>query len=205
MGDGRMKGALVCAAQRDRVTIRIDGDAGGQIVVGDGNTVTSTSVPAHQAKPAPPQRPYGGKPTRVFVSYVRDDLDVVDRLAAELTAAGFDVWIDHARLAPGMRWKAEIHRAIAAGDFFLACFSPRYWKPESYMNEELLVAVERLRTMPRNRTWFIPVKLAECELPDYPIGPGETIGNALQYADFGADWALAMCQVIAALGASPTR
>jgi hypothetical protein len=48
------------------------------------------------------------------------------------------------------------------------------------------------------------VKLAECELPDFPIGPGETIGDALQYADFGADWALAMGQVIAVLGPSTT-
>jgi hypothetical protein len=192
---------VMCAAHRDRVTIRVDGDLGGQIVVGDRNTVIGTSQ--HRTKPAPPPAIGNSTRKRVFLSYVRDDRDTADRLADDLVAVGYDVWIDHQRLCPGMRWNAEIRNAIETGDFFVACFSPHYWRPESRMNEEVLVAVERLRRMPRNRTWFIPVKLADCALPDHPIGPGETIENAMQYADFGADWAEALRQVIAAFG-SPT-
>jgi len=44
----------------------------------------------------------------------------------------------------------------------------------------------------------------ECPLPDLPIGPDETIADALQYADFGADWNTALRQVLAVLG-SPYR
>jgi len=179
--------------------IRIGGDVTGQFVVGNGNTTVSGSPVPRPKAPVPVASP--GR-TRVFVSYVREDLDIVDRLVAALLDAGYDVWIDRDRLLPGMRWKAEIKNAIAAGDFFLACFTPRYWKPESYMNEELLAAVERLRLMPRSRSWFIPAMLEECELPDHPIGPGETIANSLQYADFGTDWDLAMSQVVAVLGPS---
>jgi hypothetical protein len=67
------------------------------------------------------------------------------------------------------------------------------------MNEELIVAVERLRLMRRDRTWFIPAMLAETELPDHVFGPNETIVGDMQYADFGKDWEEALRLVIAVL------
>jgi hypothetical protein len=180
--------------RRDPVTIRVDGDVSGQFVVGNGNTVSGSPRPDVVRRPAP----VGG--TRVFVSYVREDLVLVDRLVAALRDAGYDVWTDRGNLLPGMRWQQEIRKAIESGDYFLACFSPRYWKPLSYMNEELALAVARLRLMPRTRSWFIPVVLERCELPDFPIGPGETIADSIQYADFAADWETALRQLIAAIG-----
>ncbi|HEX4703547.1 MAG TPA: toll/interleukin-1 receptor domain-containing protein [Pseudonocardiaceae bacterium] len=137
---------------------------------------------------------------RIFVSYVREDLALVDKLVHDLRAAGYDVWTDRSRLLPGRRWKSEIKKSIADVDYFLACFSPRYWKDQSYMNEELIAAVERFRLMPRNRDWFIPAMLAECELPDHVFGPNETIAGDMQYADFGKDWDEALRQVIALIG-----
>ncbi|HKN56389.1 MAG TPA: toll/interleukin-1 receptor domain-containing protein, partial [Amycolatopsis sp.] len=139
---------------------------------------------------------------RVFVSYVREDAADVDRLVLALRKAGYDTWLDRNRLEPGMRWKSAIRDAIRRGDSFLACFSPRYWKSRTYMNEELIVAAEQLRLMPRNRSWFIPVVLEKCELPDHPIGPGETIADSLQYIDFSRDWDDALSRLIAALGPS---
>jgi hypothetical protein len=179
---------------REPVRIRVDGDVSGQFVVGDNNTVSGAPRPAPPA--SAPVR--GG--TRVFVSYVREDLATVDRLVAALRDAGHDVWIDRGSLLPGMRWQQEIRKAIESGDYFLACFSPHYWKPQSYMNEELALAVARLRLMPRTRSWFIPIVLEPCELPDVPIGPGETIADSIQYADFTADWDAAVRQLVAALG-----
>jgi len=43
------------------------------------------------------------------------------------------------------------------------------------MNEELAVAIEELRVRSRDRTWFLPVVLAGGEVPDRPIGAGETL------------------------------
>lgn len=152
-----------------------------------------------EAAPAP-----ASTTKRVFVSYVERDLAAVELIVTALRQAGYDVWIDRSRLLPGRRWKSEIKKAIADGDYFLACFSPNYWKPQTYMNEELIHAVERLRLMPRDRDWFIPVKLAKCDIPDFPIGPGETLADTLQYVDFSRDWDEAVRRVLAVLG-SPTR
>jgi hypothetical protein len=68
------------------------------------------------------------------------------------------------------------------------------------MNEELIHAVERFRLMPRDRDWFIPAVLEDCELPDIAFGVGENIANAMQYAHFGRDWGTALHQVMAVLG-----
>jgi hypothetical protein len=139
------------------------------------------------------------KHKRVFVSYVGEDLDLVERLVLDLRQAGYDVWMDRSRLLPGQRWRQQIKRAIATADFFIACFSPRYWKDQTFMNEELIVAIERFRLMPRDRPWFIPAMLAECELPDHAFGPNETLAGDMQYADFGTDWHAALRRVLAVL------
>ena len=131
---------------------------------------------------------------------MREDLPIVNRLVNALRNAGYHVWIDDTNLLPGMRWKSEIRDAIANGDHFIACFSPRYWQSETFMNEELAIAVERLRLMPRNRAWFIPVMLATCTLPDHPIGPGETLADSLHYVDLSTNWQAGMAKIIASLG-----
>ena len=136
---------------------------------------------------------------RIFISYVREDSGPVDRIAAALRGSGFDVWLDRTHLVAGMRWKSIISKAIRSGDYFIACFSARYTsRYETYMNEELIIAVERLRSINRSRQWFIPVKLDECTIPDYGIGPGETLEN-LHYLDFSQDWDAALAELIRAL------
>jgi signal transduction histidine kinase len=124
----------------------------------------------------------------IFVSYVRENQDVVRRLVEDLQAAGATVWVDWKDLRPGERWADVIRRAISSGDYFLACFSSESCARESsHMNEELQIATEELRRRPLDRVWFVPVKLGSCEIPAYGIGGGETI-RSLQWVDLHKDW-----------------
>ena len=117
----------------------------------------------------------------VFISYVSENIEIVDRLYQELKLHGIEVWRDRDNIAPGLRWKREIRRAIQQGAFFIACFSKEYdERDQTYMNEELAIAIEELRQRPIDQAWFIPVKLNECEIPDRDIGGGETLRD-LQY------------------------
>jgi hypothetical protein len=126
--------------------------------------------------------------SHIFISYVRENADKVDRLVTSLRSAGAPVWLDRNELMPGQRWQDSIRQAIQAGAFFVACFSKEYLgKNRSYMNEELLLAIEELRKRPSDRAWFIPVLLSECSLPDRSIGPGESL-QSIQYADLFSDW-----------------
>lgn len=107
----------------------------------------------------------------VFLSYVREDAALVDRLQHFLETKGVTVWRDRDSLIPGENWKTTIRRMITEGCFaFIACFSSAsVTKAKSYMNEELSLARDELRS--RNTTnWFVPVMLTDCTLPDLDIG-----------------------------------
>lgn len=144
--------------------------------------------------------PMGNSSVRhVFISYVHDNEEIVQRLCGELTRRGLEVWRDKAEIRPGHRWQNAIANAIDKGDFFLACISKEYnQKNESYMNEEITLAIERLRRQPRSRAWFIPV-LMSGEIPAWPIGAGETLRN-IQWVDLNdATWNNGINQILQVL------
>ena len=110
----------------------------------------------------------------VFISYVREDSDRVDKLQRTLQAAGIPVWRDTADLWPGEDWRIMIRRAITDNALvFMACFSrASLARGKSYQNEELTLAIEQLRLRSPHDPWLIPVRFDACEIPDRDIGGG---------------------------------
>lgn len=148
----------------------------------------------------------------VFLSYVRDNARVAEKLAADLEAAGVRVWLDRTRLGPGERWREAIRKAISAGDLFIACFSRQFaLRQKSHMNEELTLAIEELRRRSADRAWFIPVVVDDSEVPDRDIGSGASLRD-LQWVDLSSNWAEGVASIAAvalrkqsqALGSSGT-
>jgi hypothetical protein len=136
---------------------------------------------------------------KVFISYVKEDSVLVNKLVDALNVHGIDTWIDKTNLTPGTRWKTSIRKAIEGGDFFIACFSENYNnRAKTYMNEELTFAIEELRMRPTNRIWFIPVKISECEIPDKEIGAGETL-NSFHYVELFKDWNGSIRKIVRAI------
>ena len=112
----------------------------------------------------------------VFLSHVREDAERIERLASGLEARTIKTWIDRQQIKPGQRWKKAIEDAIRSGAFFVACFSKAsVARTRSYMNEELQIAIEEVRLRPTETSWFIPIRLDDCEIPDRPIGPWITV------------------------------
>jgi hypothetical protein len=123
-----------------------------------------------------------------FVSYVREDLAKVEWLEHMLEAAGIPVWRDKTSLRSGDDWPAEIRNAISRdAQVFIACFSSHSAaRQESYMNEELLLAIERLRLRRPHDPWLMSVRFDECKIPEFELGAGRTLAS-IQSADlFGA-------------------
>jgi hypothetical protein len=136
---------------------------------------------------------------RVFLSYVRENSTTVDRLAAELRDAAIDVWLDRTHLIAGQRWADVIRKSIVDQDFFVACFSSEYAQREqSFMNEELSLAIEQLRRRHRDHRWFIPVRLDESSIIDYPIGGGDTL-RSIHFVDLSSEWSAGIQQLLRAL------
>lgn len=124
----------------------------------------------------------------VFISYVHEDHLNVQRLAEQLDAAGVKVWLDRDQLTPGQRWPTAIRHAIEEGAFFLACFSKHSAaRRRSYMNEELVIAIEELRKRPSDRAWFLPVLFDPATVPKRDIGAGETL-HSIHQVPLYEDW-----------------
>ena len=141
--------------------------------------------------------------SRVFISYVRDDAVVVDRLAAALRKARLHPWVDRKDLAGGQRWKAAIRKAIQEGAGAVVCFSSHYSaRQKTYMNEELTLMIEELRQRPTDKSWFIPVRLDDCTITDRSIGAGETLHD-LQRIDLFPDWDDGVRRIVKALRPPP--
>ena len=101
-----------------------------------------------------------------FISYVRENKNVVDRLATGLKSRGVTIWLDRNDIQPGTRWKQAIKDAIRNGEFFLACFSKEFnARKRTHMNEELTLAIDELKLRPAEKTWFIPILLNETTVP----------------------------------------
>lgn len=133
---------------------------------------------------------------KVFVSYVRENSAEIDSICAEFKRSNIKYWLDRDQIDPGKLWKKAIRDAINDGGYFLACFSRDYEKrSETYMNEELLVAIEILRTKSYDSGWFIPIKLSECEIPDMEIGAGKTL-NDIQCLNLYEDWETGLQRLI---------
>src|SRR4051794_37873026 len=114
----------------------------------------------------------------VFISYVRENVVLIDRLASELKSRGVIVWLDRNDIEPGARWRDAIKNAIRDGKFFIACFSREYnERHRSYMNEELTLAIDELRERPSSRTWFIPVLVNETSIPSRRISSAEDLSD----------------------------
>lgn len=127
-------------------------------------------------------------PGHAFLSYVRQDSALVDRLDRRLTDAGILVWRDTANLWPGADWRRQIRQAITDNTLaFIACFSRASTRREkSYQNEELALAIEQFRLRNSNFPWLFPVRLDDCDIPDLDIGGGRTL-SSLQRADLFGD------------------
>jgi len=129
-----------------------------------------------------------GSVTHAFISYVRENSEIVDRLASELKSRGIEVWLDRESIYPGVRWKDAIHKAIQEGAYFIACFSNEFnKKQESYMRGEISLALDRLRQMPRERAWFIPVVLDEATIPYIPISDYDKLSD-IETVSLSKDW-----------------
>ena len=144
----------------------------------------------------------------VFISYVSENWTEVKKVYDVLKSHDLEVWIDRNDIKPGSRWKDAIRKAIRDGTFFIACFSKEYNKRnDTYMNEELTIAIEELRQRPTDRVWFIPVQLNKCKIPDRNIGAGETLHD-LQHVKLYKDWddgIQRIIEVIQSESPEPTR
>jgi hypothetical protein len=129
---------------------------------------------------------------KVFLAYVVEDAEAVERLYTDLVAHAVDAWMDRKRLLPGQNWPRSIEHAIAVSDFFIACFSQGATGKRGSFQSELRYALDCARRLPLDEVFFIPVRLEECHLP-------ARIVREFQYVDLFPNWEKGLHRILAAI------
>jgi hypothetical protein len=118
---------------------------------------------------------------KVFVAYVVEDQTPAGKLYDELSAAGFDPWMDQRKLLPGQNWPRAIENAIETSDFFVPCFSSRSVSKKGGFQAEIRYALDCARTVPLDEIFIVPIRLDACPIP-------RSIEREIQYIDLFPDW-----------------
>jgi hypothetical protein len=101
---------------------------------------------------------------KLFLSYVREDIQRVEPIYESLKAAGFAPWIDVKDIHPGQSWVAAIDKAIHDADFFVAFISRNIFN-KGFIHKEIQIALEIYKRQPRIGIYLIPVRLEPVEPP----------------------------------------
>lgn len=122
---------------------------------------------AWELGPIPPNQGH------VFISCFMEDIELVNNLKSKLESADHKVWWEHGdALQAGMISSIKIKEAIKNSYAFIFCVSDAWINyPNSSVYSQINNAIEVQRNFHHSRTFIIPVKLSECELPNYEIYP----------------------------------
>ncbi len=145
----------------------------------------------------PPVPPIPARPNRdprqVFISHAHEDDAFAHRLAADLRAQGWRVWIAPDSIAPGETWVDAINRGLEASSYYVLVLTPAA-SASPWVNTETNVAIslEHQRIMR-----FIPLDVAPSRPPP--------LWTAYQNVPFRDDYRGGLEHLLARLEGRPPR
>jgi len=127
--------------------------------------------------------------TPAFLSYAREDSAFALRLAADLRAAGANVWLDQLDIRPGRQWDREVEQALARCSEMLVILSPAGVDSSNVM-DEVAFALEERKTV-------IPVLQCDCRIP-FRL-------RRLQHVDFRSAYEVGLQALLSSLAVDDQR
>ena len=115
----------------------------------------------------------------IFFSYSRSDAEFAQKLAKDLQAEGYSIWIDQISVEPGTRWDSEVEKALESSDVFLVVLSPDAVSSENVMDEFAFALEENKK--------IVPVLHRDCKIP--------LRLRRLHYIDFTGDYMSGLAQL----------
>jgi hypothetical protein len=107
-------------------------------------------------------------PSRIFVSYSREDFDIVSRLAEDLGKAGMSAWVDKREISPGQHWDSAVESGLTDSDCVLVVLSPSSVNSRNVLDEISLALESRKVIVPiLHRDCVIPFRLRRIQYLDF--------------------------------------
>ena len=98
-----------------------------------------------------------GKQRRTFISYSRVNKEFALKLAKELRADGYSIWLDQLDIPTGARWDNELEKALEECEIFLLILTPAAIASEN-VKDEIGYAID-------NNKRIQPILLENCNVP----------------------------------------
>ena len=130
----------------------------------------------------------------VFISHSSRDKAAANRLAEELQAQDYEVWLDTREVLVGDNIVAEVYAGIADSKFMVVLLSNAACESQ-WVKEEFTSA--RMTEIENRQVIILPAKIEECEIPA-PL-------NTKKYADFTKDWNFGFQEIVTAIKQHPKR
>lgn len=148
----------------------------------------------HQQAPgfAPPTpAPIIRNPRQIFLSHAHQDAEVAQKLAHDLEAHGYDVWIAQDSIRSGEKWVEAINRGLEESGPFVLLLSPdavasRWGKMET----NAAIEFEHEGEM-----HFYPLMFKTCQLP--------ALWRAFQYISLTDDYTVGVSTLLSSLKTYP--
>lgn len=117
----------------------------------------------------------------LFFSYSRSDAEFAQKLAKDLQAEGYSIWIDQISVEPGKRWDSEVEKALESSDVFLVVISPDAVSSENVMDEFAFALEENKKIVPvLHRNCKIPLRLRRLHYIDFTDDYGSALTHLKQ-------------------------
>ncbi|MDH6247466.1 toll/interleukin-1 receptor domain-containing protein [Mycobacterium sp. OTB74] len=122
---------------------------------------------------------------KVFISYMREDIDAARRLRNAICDLGGEVWFDEDGIRPGDKWEQEVWTQIRGARLFIAVISANMKDvDEGFVYNEWNQALKRSRSIV-GRSFIVPVVIDE----DYNGDPNSYPNLLPGFHDLDFGWA----------------
>ena len=132
-------------------------------------------------------------PHQVFISHAHQDAAFAQRLAGDLRARGFPVWISPDSIQIGEQWPEAINRALEESGVVVVALTP-HALDSFWVKRETNAA---LSLEGRGHISFIPLDVTDCEPP--------ILWSTYQFAPFRHSYMAGLNHLLARLGGTPDR
>ena len=135
---------------------------------------TASSLPSNnQGKDEAAHSPLGqGRP--IFLAHAEKDFEEVLKLYKLLNQKGYQPWLN----------QREIAKAFENTKIFIACLSKTSLKKQGYVPTEVQLAFHEYAKRPSGSIYLIPLKLDNCQPPDFQLPELEVNLRELQWLDY---------------------
>lgn len=112
----------------------------------------------------------------VFISYAKENQTIAENYYSWLEKEGFAPWLDIKKLKVGQNWELEIDRALQKANVVMLLISSTSVSKRGFVQREVKDALDNLRYKRPEDIYIIPIKIEQCDVPDY-------ISNKIQFID----------------------